>query len=151
MDAVITPKGFAEYLEQTTNLLKSANTLSSDYYRRFCLERSAPIHPARMPPRLVEFFIKFLTDEGDKVLDPFAGSNTTGAVAQELGRRWLSIEADWNYAAHSIGRFDPTDLTRTCEGFSVREVQQKTDLAGHDHMTTPDAVCCVRQGPPKKE
>ncbi|MFN4156487.1 MAG: DNA-methyltransferase [Paracoccaceae bacterium] len=128
MDGVITPKGFAEYLEQTTNLLKAANTLSSDCYRKFCLERGAPIHPARMPSTLVEFFVKFLTDEGDVVLDPFAGSNTTGAVAQGLGRRWLSIEADWNYAAHSIGRFDPTALTSTCEGLEVNEIDQNEEL-----------------------
>lgn len=136
LDGVITPKGFAKYLEQTANLLKSANTLSSDGYRRFCLERGAPIHPARMPSTLVEFFVKFLTDEGDLVLDPFAGSNTTGAVAQDLGRRWLSIEADWNYAAHSIGRFDPTTLTSTCEGFDVIEIEQHTALADRDHHTT---------------
>jgi site-specific DNA-methyltransferase (cytosine-N4-specific) len=53
-----------------------------------------------MPSTLVEFFVKFLTDQGDTVLDPFAGSNTTGAVAQDLGRRWLSIEADWTYVSH---------------------------------------------------
>ena len=47
-----------------------------------CLLQGAglPIHPARMPPELVEFFVRFLTDGSDLVLDPFAGSNTTGAV-----------------------------------------------------------------------
>lgn len=121
MDGVITPKGFAEYLEETTNLLKAANTLSSDGYRKFCLERGAPVHPARMPSTLVEFFVKFLTDEGDTVLDPFAGSNTTGAVAQSLDRRWLSVEADWTYAAHSIGRFDPEQVNSTCSEISISE------------------------------
>lgn len=130
LDDMVTPKGFAEYLEETTNLLKSANTLSSDDYRKFCVERGVPIHPARMPSTLVEFFVKFLTDEGDAVLDPFAGSNTTGAVAQALGRRWLSVEADWTYAAHSIGRFYPAALTSTCEAFEVKELEHGTD--GHD-------------------
>jgi DNA modification methylase len=124
LDGLITPKGFAEYLEETTNLLKVTNTLSNDSYRRFCLERGAPVHPARMPSTLVEFFVKFLTDEGDTVLDPFAGSNTTGAVAQGLGRRWLSIEADWTFAAHSIGRFDPNALTSISEGFHVTEIKK---------------------------
>lgn len=122
LDSVITPNAFTKYLEETTNLLKAANTPSSDGYRRFCLDRDAPIHPARMPATLVDFFVKFLTDEGDTVLDPFAGSNTTGAVAEGLGRRWLSIEADWTYAAHSIGRFAPEALTSTCEGFEVTEL-----------------------------
>ena len=80
----ITPKQF----EEATNLLKAANTLSNDNYRKFCVERSVPVHPARMPATLAEFFVKFLTEVGDTVLDPFAGSNTTGAVAQSLGRCW---------------------------------------------------------------
>jgi DNA modification methylase len=121
LDGMITPQGFAEYLEGTTNLLKAANTLSSDDYRKFCMKRGAPVHPARMPSTLVEFFVKFLTDEGDMVLDPFAGSNTTGAVAQALGRRWLSVDAEWQYAAHSIGRFEPTDVTSTCSEIVITE------------------------------
>jgi site-specific DNA-methyltransferase (cytosine-N4-specific) len=76
-----------------------------------------------MPSTLVEFFVKFLTDEGDTVLDPFAGSNTTGAVAQSLERRWLSVEADWTYATHSIGRFDPEWVTATCNEMIVAELE----------------------------
>lgn len=136
MDGVITPKGFAEYLEETTNLLKAANTLSSDGYRKFCLDRGAPVHPARMPSTLVEFFVKFLTDESDLVLDPFAGSNTTGAVAESLGRRWLSIEADWTYAAHSIGRFDPDAVTATCEGFQISNVELEPTQSDDDGQAT---------------
>lgn len=121
LDAMITPKAFSDYLEQTTNLLKAANTLSTDGYRKFCVERNAPVHPARMPSSLVEFFVKFLTDDGDTVLDPFAGSNTTGAVAQSLNRRWLSIEADWTYAAHSIGRFDPSHIKACVDEMTIWE------------------------------
>jgi site-specific DNA-methyltransferase (cytosine-N4-specific) len=62
-----------------------------------------------MQAGLPEFFIKFLTVRNDLVLDPFAGSNTTGSVAESLGRRWLSIEADKNYAEGSIGRFRVLD------------------------------------------
>jgi len=128
LDRVITPHGFAEYLQETTNLLKAANTLSSDVYRQFCLERGVPVHPARMPSTLVEFFVKFLTDEGDLVLDPFAGSNTTGAVAEDLGRRWISIEANWTYAAHSIGRFDPAALTYVSEDFKLSEMERERQM-----------------------
>jgi hypothetical protein len=42
--------------------------------------------PARFPTALPEFFIKLLTEPGDHVLDPFAGSNTTGEAAESLGR-----------------------------------------------------------------
>ena len=123
LDGTITPKRFAEYLEQSTNLLKAANTVSSDSYRNFCVERDVPVHPARMPPSLVDFFVKFLTDEGDTVLDPFAGSNTTGAIAESLGRRWVSIEADWTYAAHSIARFDPEAVTTTAKDLEVTTLE----------------------------
>ena len=123
LDVTITPKRFAEFLAETTNILKAANTVSSDDYRKFCLERRVPVHPARMPQSLVDFFLRFLTDEGDAVLDPFAGSNTTGAVAESLGRRWLSIEADWTYATHSIGRFNPAALTATSKHLRVTALQ----------------------------
>ena len=59
-----------------------------------------------MPEQLVELLVQFLTDPGDLVLDPFAGSNTTGAVAERLGRRWLAVEADAEYAAASQVRFE---------------------------------------------
>ncbi len=58
-----------------------------------------------MPDRLAEFFIKFLTEPADIVLDPFAGSNTTGAVAERLNRRWISIEAQPEYVSGSVIRF----------------------------------------------
>jgi site-specific DNA-methyltransferase (cytosine-N4-specific) len=58
-----------------------------------------------MPPALVRFFVEFLTDPGDLVFDPFAGSNTTGVVAEGLGREWLAVEASPEYAAASEVRF----------------------------------------------
>ena len=62
-------------------------------------------HPARFPNELPKFFIQFLTDPGDLIVDIFSGSNTTGYVAEQLGRRWLSIEEDRNYATLSAVRF----------------------------------------------
>lgn len=93
------------------NVLVAANTRSkADAYREHCLFNDLPVHPARMAPDIVEFFIRFLTDEGDVVLDPFAGSNTTGSVAEDLNRRWIGVEADGQYVAGSVGRFsDPVE------------------------------------------
>jgi site-specific DNA-methyltransferase (cytosine-N4-specific) len=62
-------------------------------------------HPSRFPKKLPEFFIHFLTDEGDTVLDLFAGSNTTDAMAKTLGRRWLAFEIEQSYLAGSAFRF----------------------------------------------
>ncbi len=59
---------------------------------------------------LINFFTEFLTDEDDLILDPFAGSNTTGYCAETLKRRWISIEANENYAYDSIIRFEEPEL-----------------------------------------
>ena len=61
---------------------------------------------------LAAFFIQYLTDCGDWVLDPFAGSNTTGYAAASLGRKWLAIEAREEYIEQSRIRFqDPALAT----------------------------------------
>jgi hypothetical protein len=86
-------------------VLSISNTGSNGRYQRACRAQRLVGHPARMPENLVEFFVQFLTDERDLVLDPFAGSNTTGAVAERLGRRWIGIEREAEYARASLARF----------------------------------------------
>jgi DNA modification methylase len=86
-------------------LQRGNNESNSDYIRRTA-EKGQKAHPARYPAALPEFFIKMLTDEGDLVVDPFAGSNTTGSVAERLQRRWLAFEAMKEYAANSKLRFN---------------------------------------------
>ena len=88
-----------------SNVLTYANTHSADAYQSFCRDNDVQPHPARMPSDLAKFFIKFLTDPGDIVLDPFGGSNTTGASAEDLERFWISIEASEEYIRGSRGRF----------------------------------------------
>lgn len=89
-----------------SNVLTYSNTHSSDIYQNYCRERNFQLHPARMPGDLAKFFIKFLTDPGDIVLDPFGGSNTTGSAAEDLERFWISIEASEEYIKGSRGRFE---------------------------------------------
>lgn len=87
------------------NLLQIPNTESNSQYLRYCQMVGITGHPARFPEKLPEFFIRFLTDVGDVVLDIFAGSNTTGAVAEALGRKWIAFEIDQSYLAASAFRF----------------------------------------------
>jgi DNA modification methylase len=89
-----------------SNVITLANTQSAGQYLKYCREQQLPLHPARMPTRLAQFFIELLTEPGDLVLDPFAGSNTTGAAAEATGRRWIAIEPDKRYVQGSLGRFD---------------------------------------------
>jgi site-specific DNA-methyltransferase (cytosine-N4-specific) len=93
-----------------SSVITASNTTSADAYHRHCREKSLGLHPARMPDALADFFISFLTKPGDLVLDPFGGSNTTGASAERLGRRWISIEPTNDYIRSSKGRFGDTEL-----------------------------------------
>lgn len=90
-----------------SNLLQIPNSSSNSPYLALCKKVKFKSHPARFPYKLPEFFIKMLTDEGDLVVDIFGGSNTTGNVAEDLNRRWISIEMDEEYAAMSSLRFLP--------------------------------------------
>lgn len=93
-----------------SNLISLANTDSNSQYLRSCRLRGIKPHPARYPEHLVNFFLKFLTDENDIVLDPFAGSNVTGAACEVMGRRWIASEITGNYIEGSLARFDQPAL-----------------------------------------
>ena len=89
------------------NLLAVANTESNGAYQDYCRRHGHPIHPARFPEEVPEYFIRMLTDPDDLVLDPFAGSCVTGAVAEVLGRRWVCCELNEEYLDGAMGRFEP--------------------------------------------
>ena len=74
------------------NLIAIPNTESNSFYLRYCEENGFKPHPARFPADLPEYFIRMLTDPGDLVVDPFAGSCVTGEVSERLQREWECIE-----------------------------------------------------------
>lgn len=88
-----------------SNLLQIPNSESNGQYLAGCKNLGIKQHPARFPSKLPEFFIQFLTEPGDLVVDIFAGSNTTGAVAESLGRGWLAFDSNREYLAASAFRF----------------------------------------------
>lgn len=88
------------------NILAIPNTESNSYYLRYCAERNIKPHPARFPAALPEFFIRMLTDRGDSVLDPFAGSCVTGEVCERMRRNWACIELVEEYLEAARGRFE---------------------------------------------
>lgn len=89
-----------------SNLIQCGNNESNSAYIRNSKISGKRIHPARFPAELPRFFIEFLTSANDLVLDPFAGSNTTGYVAETLGRRWIGVEIKQDYADESRLRFE---------------------------------------------
>jgi DNA modification methylase len=96
----------AELVDVPETMLKMGNNAAHDVYTKQCKENGIKIHPARFPALLPKFFIKLLTDANDLVVDPFAGSNTTGAVAESLNRRWIASEAIEEYLEASTFRFE---------------------------------------------
>ena len=94
-----------------SNLLQIANSESNGAYLAGCKSLGIAAHPARFPSKLPEFFIRFLTDPGDLVVDIFAGSNTTGQVAEAEQRRWIAFDSSHDYLAASAFRFLPSSFS----------------------------------------
>jgi len=111
------------------NLIQCPNTDSNSNYLRTCKTLEKDSHPARFPAEIPAFFIKFLTTPGDLVVDIFSGSNTTGRVAEDLKRRWVSFEERRDYAALSGIRFmDTWEIERTKTVLRRMERGEHSDL-----------------------
>jgi DNA modification methylase len=93
------------------NLLAIPNTESNSHYIRYCQKNNLSVHPARYPAELPEFYVRMLTDKGDLVVDPFAGSCVTGEVCERLQRSWICCELGKEYVDGALGRFFP-DVSR---------------------------------------
>ena len=96
------------------NLIAIPNTESNSFYLRYCEKNGFKPHPARFPSDLPEYFIRMLTDRGDLVVDPFAGSCVTGEVCERTKRRWTCIEKLEDYCKSARGRFirDPQETAK---------------------------------------
>jgi DNA modification methylase len=73
------------------------------------------------PAGLPEFFVKMLTDEGDLVVDLFAGSNVTGKICERFKRRWIAVDIVEEYLEGSKFCFD-----RFCVGDWIEQSGQKS-------------------------
>jgi site-specific DNA-methyltransferase (cytosine-N4-specific) len=89
------------------NLIAAAHTESNSAYIRYCREKKLTPHPARFPTEIPEFFVRMLTDRGDLVVDPFAGSCATGEAAERTGRDWVCCDLVEEYLSGALGRFPP--------------------------------------------
>lgn len=124
--------------DEQHNLLEIPNTESNSRYLRHCQLVGTPAHPARFPQRLPEFFIEFLTDTGDTVLDIFAGSNTTGAAAETLGRRWIAFDLERKYLATSAFRFLESEDPKVLR--ELYHLLASTDRANQDLAARPQQL-----------
>jgi site-specific DNA-methyltransferase (adenine-specific) len=74
-------------------------------------------HPTQKSEKLLARLILASTNEGDFVLDPFAGSGTTCVVARKLGRRFLGIECEMPYALLALRRLELADQSPEIQGY----------------------------------
>ena len=136
------------------NLLAVANTESNSQYVRYCETNDLPIHPARFPSLIPEYFVRFLTDPGDLVFDPFAGSCATGEVAEKLGRRWICGEIQEQYLLGAQGRFLSPNGNRPKQS-SHKETRtynvHRPGLLWEDGIETPLPKDGGRTRPPKSD
>lgn len=88
------------------NLIISGGVGGGGTYAKRCRAAGITPHPARFPEELPRKVILLATEPGQVVYDPMAGSNTTGKVALDLGRRFISSEPVLEYARASAFRFD---------------------------------------------
>ena len=77
------------------------------------------------PERLIERIVTIATNPGDLVLDSFAGSGTTGAVAHKMGRRWIMVELGEHCHTHIIPR-----LKKVIDGADEGGVTKAFDWKG---------------------
>ncbi|AOG02849.1 site-specific DNA-methyltransferase [Bosea sp. RAC05] len=100
-----------------SNLIISGGVSGNDAYSRRCREAGVPAHPARFPDEIPRRIILTTTEPGQVCYDPMAGSNTTGRVALDLGRKFISSDAMLAYVKSSAFRFDQRpDFQRHFEG-----------------------------------
>ncbi len=74
-------------------------------------------HPTQKPEKLLAKIILASTNEGDLILDPFAGSGTTAVAAKKLGRRFVAIESDEEYCLIAAKRLEMAEKDRSIQGF----------------------------------
>lgn len=120
-----------------SNLLAIANTESNSAYSTYCRDNDLPIHPARFPAKLPEYFIRMLTDPGDKVFDPFSGSFLTGRVCEELNRQWAGTELDLSYVQGGQSRFLPEAPDVIRQGTTSYTLTAPCSLGDTDDIALP--------------
>ena len=86
---------------------------------------ASDVFPTPKPERLLQRVLQIATNPGDLVLDSFAGSGTTGAVAHKMGRRWIMVELGEHCHTHIIPR-----LKKTVDGEDKGGVSEATDWQG---------------------
>lgn len=120
-------------------------------------EKACGKHPTQKPLRLLYRAILASTNEGDTILDPFAGSSTTGIAANLLGRKFIGCEMNDDYLALSINRRKPLDNPFFYSNMKCRMEEDPEDVTVLVNHARPDlkaqmirtGICYTRIGDSK--
>ena len=121
------------YLEDQGDLTKAPQTIwffddvghTQDAKKEALAFNSADVFATPKPERLMRRIIEVATNPGDLVLDSFAGSGTTGAVAQKMGRRWIMVELGDHCTTHIVPR-----LQKVIDGSDQGGISKAADWKG---------------------
>lgn len=98
--------------------------------RQIAKHLGLPCHGAMFPTSIPDFFIRFLTEPGELVIDPFSGSGKTGLSAERNARRWMLCDVILEFVRMSAELFSGSSgywvnpgLVATCSGLSKPQLR----------------------------
>lgn len=110
------PKDWVENGKQRYRLTSPSNVWTDISIPFWSMPENTP-HPTQKPEKLIAKLILASSDAGDVVLDPFLGSGTTSVTAKKLGRNYIGIEREKEYAAIAEKRLEDAESNKNIQGF----------------------------------
>ena len=110
------PKDWVQDGEKRYRLTHPSNIWTDISIPFWSMPENTP-HPTQKPEKLIAKLILASSNPGDVVFDPFLGSGTTSVTAKKLGRRFIGIEREKEYAALSERRLELADTYPNIQGF----------------------------------
>ena len=110
------PKDWVQDGEKRYRLTHPSNVWTDISIPFWSMPENTP-HPTQKPEKLIAKLILASSNPGDVVFDPFLGSGTTSVTAKKLGRRFIGIEREKEYAALSERRLELADTYPNIQGF----------------------------------
>lgn len=116
-------KGFdSKKISYTFNFL-SQKEMHNFIETPICMGRERTKHPTQKPKKVISHLIKIFTEEGDWILDCFAGSGTTAEAANELGRNTINIENDLDFykiLSDRVTKLENAKIMKVKNGGNIR-------------------------------
>ena len=110
------PKDWVDDGKQRYRLTSPSNVWTDISIPFWSMPENTP-HPTQKPEKLIAKLILASSDAGDVVLDPFLGSGTTSVTAKKLGRNYIGIEREKEYAAIAEKRLEDAESNKNIQGF----------------------------------